>query len=331
MLPISDRLKEARIKLGLTQTEAAEGCNMVQRDISRLENGKAQFIPIPYIQFLHNKGVNLNWLYSDKIDNDLPFWDTENNVEENVEVNVEGISKNPLESYTKSIYTKGEKEVPPTLPPTLPPNHKNPLESYIKKGYPMKEPILVTVDNLGHDNIAYVPVKAQAGYLTGYKDKEYFEKLPAFALPGFKNDVYRAFEVSGYSMLPAEGVGLYPGDIIIAAFLDHPHKIRDSRVYVIVCEAPEVDNIIVKRCLNRLEANNKIICISDNKNGDYPAIILETEQIKEVWEFKAKISRHIPPPGSIFDQLNDLSGRLVIVEEKLKQNKLNKYHNSNDD
>lgn len=237
---------------------------------------------------------------------------------------------------------KGEMHVPQNVPSHVPPLQKNPLESYTKTGYinkveegrkpyPMKEAVMVTVDNLGHDNIAYVPVKAQAGYLTGYKDKEYFEKLPAFALPGFKNDVYRAFEVSGYSMLPAEGVGLYPGDIIIAAFLDHPHKIRDSRVYVIVCDAPEVDNIIVKRCLNRLEANNKIICFSDNKNGDYPAIILEPDQIKEIWEFKAKISRHIPPPGSIFDQLNDLSGRLVIVEEKLKQNKLNKYHNSNDD
>lgn len=303
-LLFGERLRELRKKRGLSQDKLVDMLNkeadasFKRSTISNYETG----FSMPSLDVIPTF-VKILDTTSDYL---LGVSDVEGNVEGNVEV----IPKYPLESYRKNLY-KVEESKP--------------------KSYPMKEAVMVTVDNLGHDNIAYVPVKAQAGYLTGYKDKEYFEKLPAFALPGFKNDVYRAFEVSGYSMLPAEGVGLYPGDIIIAAFLDHPHKIRDSRVYVIVCDAPEVDNIIVKRCLNRLEANNKIICFSDNKNGDYPAIILEPDQIKEIWEFKAKISRHIPPPGSIFDQLNDLSGRLVIVEEKLKQNKLNKYHNSNDD
>ena len=35
-----------------------------QKDISRFENGKVKFIPIHYIIFLHQEGINLNWLYS---------------------------------------------------------------------------------------------------------------------------------------------------------------------------------------------------------------------------------------------------------------------------
>ena len=35
-----------------------------QKDISRFENGKVKFIPIPFIVFLYKQGINLNWLYT---------------------------------------------------------------------------------------------------------------------------------------------------------------------------------------------------------------------------------------------------------------------------
>lgn len=35
-----------------------------QKDISRFENGKIKFIPIPFIVFLYQQGINLNWLYT---------------------------------------------------------------------------------------------------------------------------------------------------------------------------------------------------------------------------------------------------------------------------
>lgn len=35
-----------------------------QKDISRFEAGKVKFIPNQYLVYLHNKGINLNWLFS---------------------------------------------------------------------------------------------------------------------------------------------------------------------------------------------------------------------------------------------------------------------------
>lgn len=179
------------------------------------------------------------------------------------------------------------------------------------------KPVLVTVDKSGADNIVLVPVKAAAGYLVGHHDPEYIESLPAFGIPTLQNGLFRAFEVQGYSMLAEEGRGLYPSDIVIAQYVESPLDVIDWRVYVIISRD---EGIIVKRCLNRIRENNKLICNSDNKNGEYPPIILESEQIEEIWEFKAVISRQIPRPGDLFNRLNNLEARMALMEQqKLNQ------------
>lgn len=58
------RLKLCRKQLGFSQAQMALKSNFEQKDISRFENGKVKFIPIPYIIFLHEQGINLNWLYA---------------------------------------------------------------------------------------------------------------------------------------------------------------------------------------------------------------------------------------------------------------------------
>src|ERR1035438_3095334 len=86
-------------------------------------------------------------------------------------------------------------------------------------------PRIITVDNSGNDNIIYVPVKARAGYLSGYGDPEFMETLPTFRLPGLNNATYRMFEVDGPSMAP----NVLHGDRIIGEWIDELDKIRDNR------------------------------------------------------------------------------------------------------
>lgn len=179
---------------------------------------------------------------------------------------------------------------------------------------PMIRPVMVTLSDQLTENIAFVPIKAQAGYLTGYSDTEYIEQLPSFALPGFQNGTFRAFEVEGHSMLQVDNKGFHPGDITINQYLESPHQIRDGRVYVVVTE----DGMLLKRCINRLDGDiPRLICKSDNRSGDYPDILLTLDQIVEVWEFKANITRYASPPGDAFTLINDLNLRLAILEEKL--------------
>jgi transcriptional regulator with XRE-family HTH domain len=62
---ISKQLKQARKLLNISQIEAASSSGISQRDISQLENGKKEFIPTPYIQYLNNCGIDLNTIFTE--------------------------------------------------------------------------------------------------------------------------------------------------------------------------------------------------------------------------------------------------------------------------
>lgn len=61
---ISSKLKQARLLIGVSQKDAASLSGISQRDISQLENGKKEFIPTSYIQYLNSCGVDLNSIFS---------------------------------------------------------------------------------------------------------------------------------------------------------------------------------------------------------------------------------------------------------------------------
>lgn len=178
-------------------------------------------------------------------------------------------------------------------------------------------PITVTVDKSGKELISYVPVKAQAGYMKGYGDSRYIEKLPAFTLPQFNDHgSFRMFQVSGDSMLQLGGGGLHDGDIVIGQYLEDIFSLRDNRVYVIVA----TDGVVVKRVLNRLTTSDKALILkSDNKNGQYPDRVLHAKDILEVWELKAFISRQLSFATDLWQVINDLQAQQAILANRVDQ------------
>jgi transcriptional regulator with XRE-family HTH domain len=178
--------------------------------------------------------------------------------------------------------------------------------------------LVTTIDNAGKDNVLLVPIKAQAGYLIGAQQQDYIERLPTFWLPGLGPGTYRAFEVSGYSML-ADRQGFHPGDIVIAELVERIQDIKDGFVYVLVNNAQEVDNILLKRCLNYIDKGGVIICKSDNKDPQYPTFPLPIENIKEVWKFKMKITRQVPEPSGLYERINALEGDMVLLKDQLQK------------
>jgi transcriptional regulator with XRE-family HTH domain len=178
--------------------------------------------------------------------------------------------------------------------------------------------LVTTVDKTGRDNIVLVPIKAQAGYLQGAQQPEYIEHLPTFWLPGLNHGTFRAFEVSGYSML-ADRTGFFPGDIVVGEYVERLEEIKDGFVYILVNNAQEVDNLVLKRCLNYLDKGGVIICKSDNKDPQYPTFPLPVENIKEVWKFKIKLTRQAPEPSGLYERINALEGDMVLLKEQLKK------------
>jgi len=190
----------------------------------------------------------------------------------------------------------------------------NPEQGYLSGKY--VRPVTVVVNERGREVIPFVTVKAQAGYMKGFGDPEFIEKLPAFSLPIIKEGTYRMFQVDGDSMLQLGGGGLHDGDIVIAQYVEDILSIRDNRVYVIV----STDGIFVKRCLNRLKDQNNpiLVCNSDNKNGQHPARILHAHEILEVWELKAFISKQLSFNTDLWQVLTDLQFQQAVMSDKIK-------------
>ncbi len=147
--------------------------------------------------------------------------------------------------------------------------------------------LAITVDSEERENIEIVPQKAAAGYLNGYSDPGYIEELPKFQLPVLpKNATYRAFEISGDSMLP-----LQPGTIIIGKYLESHREIRNGTTYVLVTKN---EGIVYKRVFNYLDENGKLFLVSDNTQ--YSAYEISGDEVIEIWEAKAFISLSFPNP-----------------------------------
>lgn len=171
-------------------------------------------------------------------------------------------------------------------------------------------PKVVTVDKFNKDNIVLVPVKAAAGYLNGYGDPEFIQKLPTYSLPNINNGTFRMFQVKGHSMHPT----LMDKSFVVGEWVENWVKsVKDNRVYVIVCD----EGVLVKRVLNRLKKYGNLYLKSDNRK-EYPNINIEPERIFEVWEVKMHIGTDLPDPAVMYDRMNDLEAEMEHIKSLLK-------------
>ncbi len=179
----------------------------------------------------------------------------------------------------------------------------------MKPGESKFQVLAITVDKEERENIHLVPQKAAAGYLNGYADPEYIQDLPKFQLPMLpQNGSYRAFEITGDSMLPVE-----PGSVIIGQYMENLDEVKNGFTYILVTSK---EGIVFKRVFNYVEEKGKLFLVSDNKA--YAPYEVEAEDVVEVWQAKAFISVKFPEPG---DQetpnLQELTNIVMDLKEEI--------------
>jgi len=172
-------------------------------------------------------------------------------------------------------------------------------------------PAVITVDNKQKDNIVLVPVKAQAGYLTGFNDEKFITTLPTYNLPNINHGIFRMFQIKGRSMFPT----LHENSYVVGQFVENwIRDIKDNRIYIIVSQE---DGVIVKRVLNRIKKYGNLYCKSDNRN-EYPNIAVDPETVKEIWECKMHLSYEFLDPANIFDKIYDLEAEVEHLKTIVK-------------
>jgi transcriptional regulator with XRE-family HTH domain len=166
--------------------------------------------------------------------------------------------------------------------------------------------VVVTIDTQQRNNIELVPQKAAAGYLNGYADPEFVKELPRFSLPLLKQGTYRAFEITGDSMLP-----ILPGTIVIGEFVEDLRTLRNGRTYVLVTQR---DGIVYKRVFNYIDENGKIFLVSDNRQ--YAPYQMDAADVIEAWAAKAYISVQFPDVESKTEVSTEQLASLLLDMQK---------------
>ncbi|MES2517457.1 MAG: helix-turn-helix domain-containing protein [Bacteroidota bacterium] len=145
--------------------------------------------------------------------------------------------------------------------------------------------LATTVNAENEENIEFVPVKAIAGYVEGYGDLEYIEKLPVFQVPFLPKDKkFRVFPIQGDSMLP-----LKEGSLVFAEYIEDWRNIKNGTVCIIVTKD---EGIVLKKVFNYLTDKNLLVLKSSNER--YAPYAVFGDDIKELWKFVGYFSSQFP-------------------------------------
>lgn len=170
--------------------------------------------------------------------------------------------------------------------------------------------LAITVDEEQRENIELVPYKASAGYLNGYADSEFIEELPRFKLPMLgPSGTYRAFEISGDSMLP-----IASGTVIVGQFVEDWASVKDGTPCIIVSGK---EGIVFKRVFNKIKDAAVLRLHSDNPV--YSPYEIGVEDVIEIWEAKSYISSSFPIADLSLDKLSSIVLDLQKEVQKLKK------------
>lgn len=174
-------------------------------------------------------------------------------------------------------------------------------------------PILLDQD--GNDMVELIPLKASAGYLRGYADPDYIEKLPQMRLPFLPTGKHRAFPIKGDSMPPIK-----EGSFVIGKYIEKAEDVKLGSTYVIVTKD---DGLSYKRIMNFNKKEGTFELHSDNKI--YQPYKVKLSEILEIWEYTCCINmnQYQNEELNLDSIMNMLRGLKVELAEIKKDKKVN--------
>jgi len=163
----------------------------------------------------------------------------------------------------------------------------------------------------GRTDIPFVPIKAAAGYLSGYADPDFIDELNTFTLPMLSGGEYRAFEIVGDSMMPTPS-----GSVIVGERVQSLDDVKSNNTYIVVSKS---DGIVYKRILKNNKLKNKLTFVSDNPA--YQPYNVNTDEVLEVWQAQMIISKANTQQRWDVNQLaslvNNLQQQVTVLKKRM--------------
>ncbi|REA57739.1 DNA-binding protein [Dyadobacter luteus] len=153
--------------------------------------------------------------------------------------------------------------------------------------------LAVTVDKEDNENVEYVPIKAKAGYRSGFSDPEFLATLPKFNLPNIpRNGTFRMFPTTGDSMLPVP-----EGADIITRYVQDWTRIKAQTPCIVILKGDQ-DFVFKQVTINQ---NGTVLLQSFNKQ--YFGYTVPITDVLELWEYYSFHSKQLPEPQTDMQQL----------------------------
>lgn len=167
--------------------------------------------------------------------------------------------------------------------------------------------LATTIDSQNNEHIEYVPLKARAGYLSGFSDPEFISQLPLFSMPHLPKDrKFRMFPTTGDSMFP-----IPENSLVIGNYLEDWNSIKDETPCIVVTKD---DGIVFKLVTNQLKKNKTLLLRSLNTN--YEPYEVNVGDVLELWKFVNYISDSIPEAEA---PLREMSKSINEIRAELKK------------
>ncbi|WP_262921362.1 XRE family transcriptional regulator [Maribellus maritimus] len=164
--------------------------------------------------------------------------------------------------------------------------------------------LAISVDQSNNENVEYVPVKAKAGYMTGYNDPEFIAALPKYSIPNLPaQGTFRIFPSTGDSMLPVP-----ESSDIIAQYIADWTAIKPNTPCIVILK--EQQDFVFK--MVTIHPNGTILLKS--LNPEYKPYLVEAGDVMEIWQFYAYTSRKFPEARS---EMATILAAIKNLEERI--------------
>ncbi len=171
--------------------------------------------------------------------------------------------------------------------------------------------LAISVDKSNNENIEYVPIKAKAGYMSGYNDPEFIAGLPRYSIPNLPSQgTFRIFPSVGDSMLPVP-----EGSDIIAQYVADWSSLKVDTPCIVILKGQQ-DFVFKMATVN---TNGTLLLKS--LNPEYKPYSVDGNDVMEIWRFYAYTSREFPESQA---EMNTVLKAIKTLEKRINQIQKNK-------
>lgn len=162
---------------------------------------------------------------------------------------------------------------------------------------------ILTHNRAKRGNVTYIPIEAQAGFLSGYSQVPVAE-FKTYNLPFIEGENLYMVDAAGDSMFPA----IQHGDKIVIEQITNWQEVKFGCIYMIVSNAGRV----IKRMYSNPENKKKVILKSDN--AVYEPYFLDRQDIISIWLYKDYFIRTnlLPVNSFLPGQTEQISNRKML-------------------